>query len=179
MKTIIEYINESKLANMAPDLSKLKEFSIIYDDTYKAQQEWEEMIEREGEEDAGTWEDYIEVCWEDAQDLIKDMDNTAKCAIVGEAELWHGKKTIIPTEADGLMEAIKECMGRSCDNLRLTLLEDYTVKCEVYHHDGCNVYNIIGLNATGEELFDEWAEGDDLLIDFLYDENNRFEFKLK
>lgn len=181
MKTIIEYINEAIRGISSPDLSKLKEVSVIYDDTYKAQQEWEDMIEREGdEEDAGTWEDYINMCWEDAQEAIKDMDNCTKCAIVGEAELWHGKKQIIPTEADSLMEAINDCMGRSCDNLRLTILDDYTVKCEVGHHDGLNVFNIIGLNDNGWEAFDEWAESDDdMPIDFLYDKKNRFEFKLK
>ena len=74
-----------------------------------------------------------------------------------------------------LMEAINDCMGRSCDNLRLTILDDYTVKCEVGHHDGLNVFNIIGLNDNGWEAFDEWAESDDdMPIDFLYDKKNRF-----
>ena len=182
MKNIITYINESlKLGSHktrpAGTFKDLKEIATIYSNDSKAYDAWERDYEN-GDCDC-SWEDFDTMCWEDAQDEIKNMDKSELCAIVGEAEKWHGKKQIIPTEADSLMDAINDCMGRHCEQLRLTILEDFTIKCEVGHHDGLNVFNIIGLNNEGAELFNEWAESDeDLDINFLYDPENRVKFDI-
>lgn len=180
MKTIVKYINESlKLGSHknrpVGTFKDLKEIATIYSNDSKAYTAWETDYEN-GDTDS-SWEDFDNICWEDSQDEIHRMDKSELCAIVGEAERWHGKKQIIPTEADSLMEAITDCMGRHCEQLRLTILEDFTIKCEVGHHDGLNVFNIIGLNDKGAELFNEWAESDeDLDINFLYDPENRVKF---
>jgi hypothetical protein len=187
MKNIKEYISEAlKIKSNAnivnkklleTDFKSLKEILTIYSNDSAAYDAWERDFEN-GDTDC-SWEDFDDMCWEDAQDEIKRMDKSELCAIVGEAEMWHGKKQIIPTEADTLMEAIKDCMGRHCEQLRLTILKDHSIKCEVGHHDGLNVFNIIGLNDKGAELFNEWAESDDDLdINFLYDHENRVKFDI-
>jgi hypothetical protein len=186
MKTIQTYISEALRVKPGNTLASgktkrkytdMKEILVIYSNDSKAYDEWERDFEN-GDID-WSWEEFDEMAWEDAQDEIKRMDKSTLCAIVGEAEMWHGKKQIMPTEADDLMEAITDCMGRHCEQLRLTILEDHTVKCEVGHHDGLNVFNIIGLNDKGAKLFDEWAESDeDLDINFLYDKENRVKFDI-
>lgn len=186
MKTIQTYISEAlrvksgikiSVGNTKTKYTDMKELLVIYSNDSKAYDEWERDFESGHTE--MSWHDYDDMCWEDAQDEIKQMDKSTLCAIVGEPEMWHGKKQIIPTEADSLMEAIFDCIGKQSEQLRLTILEDHSIKCEVGHHDGLDQYNIIGLNSKGAELFDEWAEGDDNAdLSFLYDKNNRVKFDI-
>ena len=184
MKTIINYINESlklgsnKVRQIIP-FKELNEIATIYSNDSKAYTAWETDYEN-GDTDC-SWEDFDTICWEDAQDEINRMDNSELCVIVGDVERWHGKKQIIPTETKSLMDAINECIGKYCEQLRLTILEDFTIKCEVGHHDGLNIYNIIGLNNKGAELFEEWAESDDDNSDInfiIYNTENRVKFDI-
>lgn len=187
MKTIHTYITEALRVKSGKNLTAgdtktkytdMKEILVIYSNDSKAYDEWERDFES-GHTDL-SWDDFDDMCWDDAQDEISGMDNATTCVVIGEAQMWHGKKTIIPAEVDSLMEAVNDCCGRNNDTLRLTILEDHSIKCEVGHHDGLNVFNIIGLNEKGTDLFEKWAENGDYNADlsFLYDTRNRVKFDI-
>lgn len=178
MKSIAQYISESlQLGKGSRKLhfEDMPEIGIIYSDAADQYKAWEADV-NDNPEEAPSWEDFIDMCWQDAQEEIEKLDKSVYLwVVVGSSGHYSGKHKIVPTSFEILKDAINTCLGRNHETLRLTVIKDNTLKCEVGHHDGVDCYNIIPLNNEGEELFTLWEENEEDDISFIYDPKNRAE----
>jgi hypothetical protein len=112
----------------------------------------EELIERDIKKDSEEYyELYTDACtmnFEDFMSNLKYSNNNQPCVIIGSLGLWNGKHTIYPVVMDNVVDAIYKCLGNDAITMDIYKVNGY-LEVNIYHHDGCNTFEIHLLNNKG------------------------------
>lgn len=137
------------------------DYNIDYDDYRK---EYAELFDDESvltsRDNDSAFYDWVSNCincdWEDMLANIKySQYGKTECVILGNLGLWDGRRDILPTRCNNLIEAIKKCVGE-CPYTIIKLVEGHIEVCGI-HHDGRNYFEIyllnnLALNTEGARL---------------------------
>lgn len=150
--------------------------------------EWCEMNDIEPDKEGSSA--YWDWCAEEAQlNYDCDMDNLMYSEIKdrmflieGALGLWWGRPTIQPVLVEGIVPAIKRCIGRDINDIDAELnTKDGVIYVRASHHDGTNIFTLKMLNKNGEKWIEnalnKWLETRENGEDF--ELNNHYWTKLK
>lgn len=134
--------------------------------------------------------EFWEWCNEQAEiDYDCDMDNlmysklkNKTFVIEGSLGLWWGRPTIEPVVVNGIVPAIKRCIGRDINDIDAELnTKDGLIYVRAHHHDGTNIFTLKMLNKNGEKwietAIEKWRVTHEKGEDF--ELNNHYWTKLK
>lgn len=155
---------------------------------YSEYLDWCEANEIEPAEENSN--DYYHWCAEEANINYEcDMDNlmyselkNRTFVIEGTLGLWWGRPTIEPVVVNGIVEAIRKCIGRDTNDIDAELnTKDGVIYVNSCHHDGTNCFTLKMLNKNGEKwieaAIEKWRMNHEKGEDF--ELNNRYWTKLK